>query len=43
MAAFAHSHLWQLVELDFAAGGAVRTFECPCGAIDFDAVVGASG
>lgn len=38
-----HSHIWQLMELDFGAGGAVRRFECSCGAIDFDAVLVRSG
>jgi hypothetical protein len=38
-----HAHVWQLMELDFGTGGAVRRFECSCGAIDFDAVAGASG
>ena len=41
--ALRHSHAWQLVELDYGVGGAVRRFECLCGATDFDAVsVGAS-
>lgn len=31
-----HSHFWQFVEVEFGVVGAVRRFECACGAIDFD-------
>lgn len=31
-----HSHFWQFVEVEFGVVGAVRRFECVCGAIDFD-------